>query len=254
MRAVGPASAVVVTGGASGIGRATALALAEAGRPVAIWDLDLAACARAAEACSAAGAPRTHARAVDVRDLAAIQAACASVEGDMGPVGGLVHAAGVAHFGPLEILDDAAWNATIDVNLRAFVHLVRELVPALRRGGPGSAIVGISSVEGWIGHGMLPAYCASKAGLLGLVRSFAHGFAREGIRVNAVCPGAIDTPMLAPMLSDPKYKANLEKRIPLGRVAQPAEVGRAVRFLLSDDASYVTGQDLVVDGGMLAAG
>jgi NAD(P)-dependent dehydrogenase (short-subunit alcohol dehydrogenase family) len=114
------------------------------------------------------------------------------------------------------------------------------------------AIVGIASVEALIGNGMIPAYCASKAGLLGLTRSLAHRLGLEGIRVNAVCPGAVDTPMLAPVLAIEEARKELTKRIPLRRVAEPADIARVVRFLLSDDAAYVHGAAIVVDGGMTA--
>ena len=248
-----PTTAVIVTGAASGIGRATALALAEVGRSVAIWDLDAARSAAVAAECLRAGAPHAVGSAVDVTVPAAIEAGLREASA-LGAIGGLVHAAGVAVGGPVDALDEDGWSRVMNVNLRAFTHLVRIALPTLRAAGAGAAIVGVSSVEGWIGHKFLAAYCASKAGLLGLVRSYAHALARDGIRVNAVCPGAIDTPMLAPLLEAPNYKENLEKRIPLRRIGQPGEVGRLIRFLLSEDASYITGQDIVVDGGMLAVG
>jgi NAD(P)-dependent dehydrogenase (short-subunit alcohol dehydrogenase family) len=129
---------------------------------------------------------------------------------------------------------------------------VRALLPALRAARPGSAVVAISSVEAIIGHGVLPAYSASKAGVLGLTRSLAHALGGEGIRVNAVCPGAVDTPMLAPLLAWEQARRALEARIPLERIARPEEIAAAVRFLLSDQASYVHGTHLMVDGGMTA--
>jgi NAD(P)-dependent dehydrogenase (short-subunit alcohol dehydrogenase family) len=138
------------------------------------------------------------------------------------------------------------------VNLRAEALLAKALLPSLREVGAGAAIVGISSVEGLVGSGMVPAYCSSKSGLLGLTRSMAHAFGAEGIRVNAVCPGAVDTPMMAPVLAMPGAIARLEERIPLRRVAQPEDIAKVVRFLLSDDAAYVTGTYVVVDGGMTA--
>jgi NAD(P)-dependent dehydrogenase (short-subunit alcohol dehydrogenase family) len=101
---------------------------------------------------------------------------------------------------------------------------------------------------------VLPAYCASKAGLLGLTRSLAHALGGDGIRVNAVCPGAVDTPMLAPLLALEEARRTLERRISLARVARPEEIATAVRFLLSDQASYVHGSYLVVDGGLTTAG
>jgi NAD(P)-dependent dehydrogenase (short-subunit alcohol dehydrogenase family) len=249
-----PKTGVVVTGAASGIGRATALALAEAGRPVAVWDLLADRCAVVVEECLRAGAPRAVGAAVDVRVPSALSAAAAAAIEALGPIGGAVHAAGMAWAGELRGVDDASWNPVVDVNLRGFAFLVQALTPALRAGGPGAAVVAIASVEAWIGHGNVPAYCASKAGVLGLVRSFAHALAPERIRVNAVSPGPVDTPMMAPLLALPGYRHNLEQRVPLGRVAAPSEIASVIRFLLSDDASYVTGQDLIVDGGMLAVG
>src|SRR5262245_17920686 len=249
-----PTTAVVVTGAASGIGRATALALAEVGRPVAVWDLSAERCAAVVEECRRAGAPRAVGAAVDVREPAALAAAAAAAGQALGPIGGAVHAAGVGFAGSPGGVDDASWNPVVDVNLRGLAYLVDILAPALRASGAGAAVVAVASVEAWIGHGHVPAYCASKAGVLGLVRSFAHALAPDRIRVNAVSPGAVDTPMMAPLLARPGYRQNLEKRIPLGRLAAPSEVARVIRFLLSDDASYVTGQDLIVDGGMLATG
>ena len=249
MTASSATTAVVVTGAASGIGRACALALADVGRAVACWDLDgVAAKATAEEAIARKVA--AVGRQVDVTDTASFDAAVAEAREALGPIGGLVHAAGVAGPVPVPFLDEDAWDAVLDVNLRAEALLVRALLPCLREVGTGASIVGISSVEGITGNGMIPAYCSSKAGLLGLTRSMGHALAAEGIRVNAVCPGAVETPMLAPALALPEARRRIEEKIPLGRVASPTEIAAVVRFLLSDDASYVTGTYLVVDGGM----
>ena len=246
-------SAVVITGGGSGIGRACALACAEVGRPVAAWDLDGAG----AEATAKEATERFGVAAVgqwlDVTDSSTFAGAALEVREALGPIGGLVHAAGVGGAIPVPFIDEAAWDAVLDVNLRAEALLVKELLPSLREVGAGAAVVGIASVEALSGNGMLPAYCSSKAGLLGLTRSMAHAFAAEGIRVNAVCPGAVDTPMLAPLLNMPQARARLEERIPMHRIADPMDIAKVVRFLLSDDASYVTGTYVVVDGGMTAA-
>jgi len=231
-------SAVVITGGGSGIGRACALACAEAGRPVAAWDLD---------GVDAIG------QWLDVTDSSTFVGAALEAREALGPIGGLVHAAGVGGAVPVPFLDEAAWDAVLDVNLRAEALLVKELLPSLREVGAGAAIVGIASVEALSGNGMLPAYCSSKAGLLGLTRSMAHAFAAEGIRVNAVCPGAVDTPMLAPLLNLPAARTRLEERIPMHRIADPMDIAKVVRFLLSEDAGYVTGTYIVVDGGMTAS-
>jgi NAD(P)-dependent dehydrogenase (short-subunit alcohol dehydrogenase family) len=255
MSALGePATGVVVTGGASGIGRATCLALAEVGRPVAVWDLNGEGARETAARCAELHGVDAHAVEVDVRELAAVQAASAETLAALPSVGGLVHAAGVSLPTAVDDLDADSWDAVVDVNLRAAALLVRALLPALLAARPGSAVVAISSIEAIVGHGVLPAYCASKAGLLGLTRSLAHALGGDGIRVNAVCPGAVDTPMLAPVLALEDARRTLERRISLARVARPEEIATAVRFLLSDQASYVHGSYLVVDGGLTAVG
>jgi len=243
---------VVVTGAASGIGRAICLALAAAGRPVAAWDVNGEEAGQTAARCAELHGVASHAVEVDVTDWAAIERAVSGTEAALPSVGGLVHAAGVGLPGAVDDLDEQSWGSVVDVNLRAGALLVRALLPALRRAAPGSAVVAISSVEALVGHGALPAYCASKAGLLGLVRSLAHALGGEGIGVNAVCPGAVDTPMLAPLLAMPEARRMLEERIPIGRIARPEDVARVVRFLLSDEAAYVHGSSLVVDGGLTA--
>jgi NAD(P)-dependent dehydrogenase (short-subunit alcohol dehydrogenase family) len=172
----------------------------------------------------------------------------------VGPIGGLVHAAGVGGAGPIDTIDDASWDAVLDVNVRAQALIVQALLPALREANPGSAIVGISSVEAFTGNEMLTAYCASKAALLGLTRALAHRLGRDAIRVNAVCPGAVDTPMLGRFLAIEGARRRLEQRVPLGRIADPDELARVVRFLLSDDASYIHGAAVTVDGGLTAVG
>jgi NAD(P)-dependent dehydrogenase (short-subunit alcohol dehydrogenase family) len=125
---------------------------------------------------------------------------------------------------------------------------------SLLEANPGSAVVYISSIEGLVGSPNLPAYCASKAGLLGLTRAVCAQLGPDGIRVNSVCPGAVDTPLLAPLLELPGARARLLEHTPLRRLAQPEDIATVVRFLLSDDAAYVSGTSIVVDGGMTALG
>ncbi len=244
-----PLSGVLVTGGASGIGRACATALAEIGRPVALWDLDGAGARKAADALASEHGVRTCAAGLDVRESAAFPGLIDAARAELGTIGGLVHSAGVSMPVPIDALDEQSWSAVLDVNLGAFAHLTRALLPDLRA-NPGSAIVGIASINAILGNGINPAYGASKAGLLGLTRSLADFLARDGVRANAVCPGYIDTPMLAQAFeSSPRLQQSMERQAMLGRLAQPGEIGRVVRFLLSDDASYMTAEHVVVDGG-----
>ncbi|MCU1400739.1 MAG: short-chain dehydrogenase/reductase [Acidimicrobiales bacterium] len=243
-----PAGPVIVTGGASGIGLASARALAAVGRTVALWDRngDLALSeARAIEAELDVGAMGV---AVDVTDGDAIAAALTSTRA-LGVVSGLVHAAGVVSTETVGTMTDERWDFVLDVNLRALMMLTQAIADDLRA-TPGSAVVGISSIEGLVGHFAIPAYCASKAGMIGLVRSLAASL--TPVRVNAVCPGYVLTPMLAPSLQHEPLKEHMETTSLLGRLGRPEEIGSAVRFLMSADASFITGTHLVVDVGTTA--
>ncbi len=248
-----PATGVVVTGGASGIGRACCLALAAVGRPVAAWDRDADGAAETARACADLGVA-TLGATVDVTDGGAIDAALAVTVEALGSIGGLVHAAGTVQPALEDVVDLDTWDFVLAVNLRAEAALVSALRPAMRAAGPGSAIVGISSIEGLIGHGFIPSYVASKHGLIGLTRSLAHRLGPDGIRANVVCPGYIETPMLAPTIATPEARASFERKIPTGRLGEPDDIARVVRFLLSDEAAYMNGSVVVVDGGVTAVG
>ena len=238
---------IVVTGGASGIGRASAEALAEVGRPVALWDLDGAA---AEEVAGSLGVPAIGI-GVDVRDPAALDRALAATREALPSIGGLVHSAGMVVPGAVGSIDWDAWQAVLDVNLTAHARITQLLLDDLRA-NPGSAVVGIASIEAIVAHPAIPSYCSSKAGLVGLTRSMAAHLGPEGIRVNAVCPGYIETPMLSPSFAAPGAREAMEQSSVLKRLGQPADIGRVVRFLLSDDAAFITGQAIVVDGGVTA--
>jgi NAD(P)-dependent dehydrogenase (short-subunit alcohol dehydrogenase family) len=244
-----PGTGVLVTGGGSGIGRATALALAEVGRPVAIWDINAGGAEETASLCHAAGVAAEW-TAIDVADSAAIAAAVPKSVRALGTIGGFVHAAGVGGPMSVDFIDDQLWDSVLDVNLRAGVMIARSLIGPFQAAGPGSAMVFISSIEGLFGSSMLTAYCASKGGVLGVMRSIGHRMAADGVRVNAVCPGAVATPMLLPAFEIPGFRQSIEERTPLRRISMPEEIARPIRFLLSDEASFVTGTHLVIDGGL----
>jgi NAD(P)-dependent dehydrogenase (short-subunit alcohol dehydrogenase family) len=247
-----PTTGVLVTGGGSGIGRATAIALAEVGRPVAVWDIDAEGAEETASLCRDRYGTAAEWSVVDVADTSAVEAGVPATARALGSLGGFVHAAGVSGAMGVDFIDDELWDTTLNVNLRAAAMLSRMLLDPFRRSGPGSAVVLVSSIEGLFGSSILTAYCASKGGVLGLMRSIAHRFAGEGFRVNAVCPGAVATPMLAPALELPGFRRQLEERTPLQRISTPDEIARPIRFLLSDEASFVAGTHLTIDGGLTA--
>ena len=246
----GPDTGVIVTGAGSGIGRATVLALAEVGRPVAAWDVHENAAVNVVDEARSRFGVAAVGVGIDVRDTAGFDHAIAASRSAMGSVGGMVHAAGIVGGTPIEALDESAWDAVLAVNLRAAALLIRALVSDLVA-EPASAVVLIASIEALISNERVPAYSAAKAGMLGLARSSAARLGPQGVRVNSVCPGFIDTPMLQPALErEPNARAIYERRVPLRRLGRPEDIARAVRFLLSEDAAYITAAELVVDGGV----
>jgi NAD(P)-dependent dehydrogenase (short-subunit alcohol dehydrogenase family) len=240
-------SGVIVTGAASGIGRACAEALVAEGRRVALWDV----APSVLDVANELGMPHAI---VDVTDTPSLTSAVATAATALDGLDGLVHAAGRVIPEPLGAFTDASWDAVVDVNLRAEAMLVQAMLSHLRAAaanGGNASVVGISSIEGIAGNGIVPAYCASKAGLLGLTRSMAAQLGPEGIRVNAVCPGFIITPMIWQALEIDEVRTHYEQAAPLRRMGQPAEIAAAVCFLLSEKASFITGTQIVVDGGLI---
>ena len=245
-----PSTPVIITGGASGIGLASAEALAAVGRPIALWDINANAARTEAEKIAATYGVAAIGVAVDLRDPDAIAPALATTREGVGTPGGLVHAAGTVDTASIDGLTVESWDAGIAIHLRALV-LITQAIRADLASQQGSAIVAIASINATLGNAMNPVYTAAKGGMLSLVRSLADRLARDGIRVNSVSPGQIVTPMMRPALE--AMPGFFEKRILLERIGDPMEVGRAVRFLLSNEASYITAAQLVVDGGNISS-
>ena len=236
----------VVTGGASGIGEATARALAAEGARVVVADCDGARGARVA------GEIGGRFEAVDVGDEAQVAHAIGETTSRLGRLDILIASAFATAFGSIQSLGLAEWSRTLDVTLTAVFTGLRAAVLAMRQAG-GGVVVNVASVSGLRGDRGLSAYNAAKAGVINLTRAAALELAPAGIRVNAVCPGLIDTPALQRALGRvPAREAVVRAAVPLGRFGRAEEVARAILFLASDAASYITGATLVVDGGLTA--
>jgi 3-oxoacyl-[acyl-carrier protein] reductase len=239
---------VLVTGGGSGIGRATAQLAAERGAAVAVVDLDEAHARETADAIEAGGG-RALAIAVDVSDDAAVGTAVATSAAELGRVTGVVTAAGIFHGPDLAPIEDVGIDdffRVLAVNLGGTFSVIRHCLPLLADGG--GAIVTIASTAAIRGHGFGPGYTASKGGVDALTRLVATQAGPRGVRANCICPGGIDTPMTGGTFATPEAVARAKRSIPLQRYGVPFDIAAVACFLLSDDAAYVSGQTIPVEG------
>ncbi len=249
--------AIFVTGGGSGIGRAVALLAADRGARVGVLDLDAAAAEAVALTCRERGASGSVATACDVTREADLTRAFGRLADALGPPAGLFTSAGIDRGGFAHELPAELWDRILATNLSGSFFAARTALQLMLEAGTGGSIVLCSSPAAFAGFaaGAASAYTASKGGVSALVRSLAVDYARHGIRVNAVVPGPTQTPLMWANVSGAERAAVEETicaEVPLGRLADPQEPARAVIWLLSDDASYVTGSHLVCDGGVLA--
>lgn len=245
-RLASPGTGVLITGGASGIGLAAAHALAAVGRPVALWDINGAGAVAAAQDIAGLYGVATLGLAVDLRNPQAIAPAAIATRDALGSIGGIVHSAGTAEVTGVDGVTPYNWTAGLNLHVLPIVLMVQAFRDDLRA-APGGAVVALSSINATLGSALIPIYSAAKGAVISLVRSMADALAADGIRINAVSPGQIDTPIIA--AAKAALPGHFERRIMLGRFGEPEEVARVIRFLLSDEASYITAAEIVVDGG-----
>jgi 3-oxoacyl-[acyl-carrier protein] reductase len=240
----------LVTGASRGIGAACAAALAEAGYDVAVgYASDAEGAARTVAAVEAAGR-RAVSHAADVADEDAAAGLVEAAEEALGPLDALVLNAGITRDGLVVRMSSEDWSAVIDINLSGAFFTARPALRGMLRRRTGS-IVAVSSIVGLIGNAGQVNYAAAKAGLVGMVRALAREAGGRGVRVNAVAPGYIATEMTAGLSEE--QRAGILAATPLGRLGTPEDVAAAVAFLCSDDAAFITGAVLSVDGGLAMA-
>lgn len=242
---------VIVTGGGSGIGREAALLFAAEGGKVLVADMVAEGALAVVEQIRGSGGTAEFCQ-TDVSDSASVKAMVDRAVAAFGRLDVAFNNAGISspsHF--IADMPEDIYERIMAVNLRGVFLCMKHEIPAMLAAGAG-AIVNTASVGAHVGEPGLGAYCAAKHGVLGLTKNAALEYGARGIRVNAISPGATSTAMLANWIADPKVVEMLNTKHPIGRFAQPSEAARAALFLASDDASFVLGHALAVDGGMLA--
>ena len=245
---------VVVTGGANGIGKSVCEVLASRGAAVSIIDRNESDAAVVCKQIVDAGGKAIFS-SVDVSNFLSVEAAVKQTHTDFGSVNGLVVSAGIQRYGTAVSTTEEQWNEVMDVNLKGAWNAARAVIPFMQQAESGS-IVNVSSVQALATQPNVLAYTVSKHALIGLTRSLAIDFAKNNIRVNAVCPGSVDTPMLRWAASLDKHPEEVidacNRMHPLGRIARPEEIAEVISFLLHESSSFVSGAVWTVDGGLMA--
>jgi NAD(P)-dependent dehydrogenase (short-subunit alcohol dehydrogenase family) len=244
----------LITGGASGMGKVASELFAAEGAAVVLTDLNDDAGAQTAAGIDAAGGRALYVHADVSKEVEAKAMVDAAVD-RFGRLDVLYNNAGVMlpDDGSVDSMDEGIWDLTLAVNVKGVAFGCKFGVPAMIAGGGGS-IINVASFVAWLGAATSQtAYTASKGAVLAMTREIAVEYARKGIRCNALCPGPIETPLLMQLLSDEEKKRRRFVHIPMGRLGQAEELAKAALFLASDDASYMTGASLIVDGGLTAA-
>jgi NAD(P)-dependent dehydrogenase (short-subunit alcohol dehydrogenase family) len=244
---------VIVTGGGSGIGRATSRRAAREGAAVAVLDRDAVHAEETATMVSEEGGT-AGAFPCDVSDDASVAESVAAVKADLGRVTGVVTAAGIFHGPDLRLAHEVSvedFVVVLGVNLIGTFAVIKHALPHLMDGG--GAIVTIASTAAIRGHGQGAGYTASKGGVNALTRLLAVQYGPHGVRVNCICPGGVDTPMTGGTFATPQARERAKRTVPLGRYAQPEDIGDVAVFLLGDDARHLTGSTLAVEGGATIA-
>lgn len=246
----------LVTGAGGGIGAAICKRLAEEGCHVALFDRDADAARAAGKELQAPGR-RISTHVVDITDYHGVSDAVASITADQGGVDILVNNAGMDRFANFLDTEPEMWDAIIDVNLRGTLNMHHVVLPGMCDRGWGR-VVNIASDAARVGSSMEAVYSACKGGIVAFTKSVARELARSGVRLNVVCPGPTDTPLLAQFLEGGedggKIVKALERAVPMKRIGQPEDVPGIVAFLASDDAEYITGQVISVSGGLTMHG